>query len=273
MTLNYAFLAVEGPTDEAVVSRALKLLGFKKFDGTPGKLDPFWKPLVPTYPTAGGNLYARLPMPTILHSATTSVAIMSGEGSRLPTLVKATLTNSNIHPALQAFCVVADADDNSPDAVCARYREKFKELFPAFPSEPSRVVAGSPSLGMYVFPDGKSKGVVEHLALECGGTAYPTLLQAARAYVAGFSDADRRKEKWAPFDHQKAEIATVASLLKPGKTNAMTIHDNDWISHATRATPMLAALLDFLGRLLAVPVVGSPAPESQSALPPAQGVS
>lgn len=177
MTRGYAVLAVEGPSDQAVVARALRLLGFKSFGGAINEIDRLWRrrdEIVPTYPPKSGNLYARLPMPS----------------------------------------------------------------------------KGPPALGAFVFPNNARQGVVEHLILECGAVAYPNLLSRAQAYVGSFSADDRKGAKWAPYDEQKAIVASVASLLKPGKTNTVSLADNRWISDQTRGLPMLAALLTFSSALL-----------------------
>ena len=68
-----------------------------------------------------------------------------------------------------------------------------------------------------------------------------------------FSQEDRNNKglKWKPFDQEKALIATVTSVLKPGKTNQASISDNNWISLQTeQAVPELQNLKNFLRDLL-----------------------
>ena len=68
MSRKYVLIGVEGPHDQAFVSRILcKLLGFSKFDGKMSELDNFWRKFIPNYPK-GGNLYDRLDMPQILYN-------------------------------------------------------------------------------------------------------------------------------------------------------------------------------------------------------------
>ena len=253
MTRGYAVLAVEGPSDQAVVARALRLLGFKSFGGAINEIDRLWRrrdEIVPTYPPKSGNLYARLPMPSILYTDTLSVAVFTGEGSRLIEQVRALLTNHDLYEVLSGFGVIADADDQEPHAVTTKFRDAFQDIFPGFPARPGEVTKGPPALGAFVFPNNARQGVVEHLILECGAVAYPNLLSRAQAYVGSFSADDRKGAKWAPYDEQKAIVASVASLLKPGKTNTVSLADNRWISDQTRGLPMLAALLTFSSALL-----------------------
>ncbi|NNC03115.1 hypothetical protein HJC10_09685 [Corallococcus exiguus] len=248
--MKYAMLAVEGPTDQAVVGQSLKLLGFKRFGGQIEDLDGFWTPLIPRYPSQTGNLYERLPMPSIFEDGTTSLAIYTGGGSDLIRQVSALLLNHDLQERLAAFGVIADADKQAPSDVARKYQQGFRPLFPDFPTTPGKLTHGAPKTGIFVLPDNNQQGVVEHLIIEAGEAVYETLLQRARAYVDGFDDTERRAAKWKPFSPEKAVIAAVASLLKPGSTNTVTLTDNLWISEQTRARAMLAGLIDFLVGLL-----------------------
>src|SRR5262249_46704209 len=153
------------------------------------------------------------------------------------------LGNHDLHLALDAFGVIADADAHPPARVASKYQAEFVPLFPAFPGRPGEVAPGPPALGVFVFPDNVQRGVVEHLVIECGDHVYQTHLEQARRYVGAFTTEDRAQAKWSPFDEQKALIASVASLLKPGKTNTVSLADNLWIGAQTEHLPMLAALL------------------------------
>ena len=70
---------------------------------------------------------------------------------------------------------------------------------------------------------------------ECGEIAYPEYMARAKLYLDNFSQEETKYKplKWKPFDDQKALIATVVSVLKPGKTNTTSITDNDWVSDIT----------------------------------------
>lgn len=243
-------LAVEGTTDQAVVGRTLKLLNFKRFGGQSERLDALWNSIVPTYPPQKGNLYDRLAMPSIFANASQSLAIYQGNGSDLIKKVSALLTNHDLHEKLDAFGVIADADNHAPSTVATKYQQGFSALFPRIPATPGQVSQDHPKTGIFVFPDNSSKGVVEHLLIECGDVVYGPLLKRARAYVDGFSVDARKAENWTPFAPEKALIAAVASLLKPGSTNTVTIADNLWISDQTKDQAMLASLIGFLRTLL-----------------------
>jgi hypothetical protein len=231
------------------VARILRISGFSLFGGRERDLDPFWGKFVPVYPRSG-NLYDRLDMPSILHNETHSVALYAGGGDSLGQRLAATLAN---HPEYiketHAIGIIADADNNTPDSVSARYHSALQSVLPGFPRLPGVVVAGSQRLGVYVLPDNAATGVLDHMLIECGRVVYPDMLAAAQTYVDG-ADAEH-KHGWKPFDEQKATVAAVASILKPGKTNTVTISDNDWISERTLANvPSLRELHGFLRGLL-----------------------
>ncbi|MDD1429486.1 hypothetical protein MEO94_34735, partial [Dolichospermum sp. ST_sed9] len=229
----------EGNHDQAFISKILCiLLGFSKFDGKISELDPFWRKFIPNYPK-GGNLYVRLDMPAILDTETLSVALYAGEGSNFITNLNDKLSDID-YSTLLAFAIVADADDDTPNKVAEKYHHGFQKYFPNFPitvNATGNVITGSPKLGIYILPDNSQQGVLDTLICDCGDLVYPEYMQRAREYVDRFSEEERKKKplKWKPFDQEKAIIATVVSVLKPGKTNQTSISDNGWISSETES--------------------------------------
>jgi hypothetical protein len=253
--VKYAIIGVEGPHDQAFTGKVLKLLGLKDFGeelkGLESQLDPFWRKLIPVYPKKG-NLYKRLDMPSLLFNDTISVAIYAGEGSNLVTNLDDILfANSEYQTNLAAFGIVADCDKSTPDRIAEPYAKKFRSYFPNFPDRPGVVDTNSPRTGVYVLPDNASPGVLDTLLCECGQIAYPVYMAKASSYLNEFSDSERKFLKWKNFDREKALVATVVSVLKPGKTNTTSIADNNWVSEQTQQqVPALANFIEFLRQLL-----------------------
>jgi hypothetical protein len=255
---KYVLIGVEGPHDQAFVSRILcKLLGFSKFDGKMSELDNFWRKFIPNYPK-GGNLYDRLDMPQILYNDNFSIAIYVGGGSDLIKNLKAKLSDIDLSTFF-AFAIVADTDNNTPNEVAGKYHEGFKEYFSHFPTEVTEsgnVTEGSPELetkaGIYILPDNSQQGVLDTLICNCGELVYPEYMQRAKEYIDKFSEEERKEKplEWKPFDQQKAIIATVASVLQPGATNTVTIMRDDWISIETEEIPAIKNFTEFLRNLL-----------------------
>ncbi|WP_414572531.1 DUF3226 domain-containing protein [Nostoc sp. CCY 9925] len=255
MSREYVLIGVEGNHDQAFISKILcKLLGFSKFDGNVSELNGIWRKFIPVYPPKTGKLYLRLDMPTILYNDRISLAIYAGEGSNLITNLKDKLSDIDCS-SLFAFAIVADADKDRPDQVAEEYYQGFKEYFPDFPttvSQSGNVIAGSPRLGIYILPDNSQQGVLDTLICDCGDLVYPEYMQRAREYINKFSEEERNKKplKWKPFDQEKAIIATVVSVLKPGKTNQTSISDNHWIGAETSEIPVIQNLTTFFRDLL-----------------------
>jgi len=255
--VKYAIIGVEGPHDQAFTGKVLKLLGLKDFGeelkGLESQLDPFWRKFIPVYPKKG-NLYKRLDMPSLLFNDTISVAIYAGEGSNLVTNLDDILfANSEYQTNLAAFGIVADCDKSTPDRIVATYSKKFRSYFPNFPVNPGVVDTNSPRTGIYVLPDNQQQGVLDTLLCECGQIAYPVYMEKASSYLNEFSESDRKSLKWKNFDPEKALVATVVSVLKPGKTNTTSIADNNWVSEQTQQqVPALANFIEFLRQLLEV---------------------
>ena len=245
MNHRCVLIGVEGNHDQAFIEKIFrKLLGFKKWDEK-SELDPLWRSkFIPTYPTKTGKYYARLDMPSILHKDDLSIAIYAGEGSNLlPNLL---LKLSNLDPeSFAAFAIIADADKNAPNKVAQTYRDGLQEYFPDFPAEVGTVFKSSLNLGIYILPNNLGQGVVDTLLCESGQIAYPTHMERAETYINQFSDNEIKH--WKPFDRQKAIVAAITSILKPGKTNTVSISDDKWISLDTaERVPAIKDLTSFL---------------------------
>ncbi|CAD5919978.1 DUF3226 domain-containing protein [Planktothrix agardhii 1806] len=253
---RYALIGVEGNHDQAFLEKILrKLLGFSKLEDQKIREDLFWEKFIPKYPAKSLKLHTRLDMPTILYKDDLLVGIYGGEGSKLIQNLGDKLSNiSDYSSLLSAFGIVADADKNTPNQVVTTYHNGLKEYFPDFPNqlnEIGSVTDSKPKLGIYILPDNTNQGVLDTLLCTCGEVAYPEYMQRAKDYINQFSETETKKLGWKPFDKEKATIATVVSVLKPGKTNTVSIADNAWISLETQNhIPKLSNLSNFLARLL-----------------------
>ena len=246
MARRYAILGVEGPHDQAFVGRVLQLMGCEEFKGEQAKLDPFWARFVPTYPKSG-RLYVRLDMPSILTKGDLSVAVYAGEGGRLKSQLAATVENHDPYQRdLFAFGIVADADQAGARSIAQGFARAFAPFYPGFPTAPGVVDASGCRTGIFVLPNNHDRGVLETLIVQCGEIVYPKHVSAARGFVDVFDVADTAH--WRPFDKDKALVAGVASILRPGMTNTVTIKQDYWIS--TKSAAVLNGFISFLTALL-----------------------
>ncbi len=249
--MKYAIIGVEGPHDQAFVGKVFQILGFESFKGNAANLDSFWRKFIPTYPKKG-NLYNRLDMPSIVFTDNISVAIYAGEGSNLKTnLDDIIYNNSEYQTNLFAFGIIADADKETPQKIAERYAKTFRNYFYNFPQQAGLVDINNPRTGIYILPDNISNGVLDILLYECGKIAYPEYIERAKLYLDLFSEEEKQFLKWKPFAYEKALVATVVSVLKPGKTNTVSIKDNNWISERTQQqVSLLANFIRFCQNIL-----------------------
>lgn len=251
--MKYAIIGVEGPHDQAFVGKVLRLLGFQSFQGEVSHLDKFWDKFIPKYPKKG-NLYKRLDMPSILYTEKLSVAIYSGEGKNLVTnLDDIILNNYEYQNDLTAFGIVVDADKESPNQVVQPYFNCFEKYFPNFPNKAGLVNSGATQTGIYILPDNNNLGVLDMVLCECGLVSYPEYMKRAQTYLEQFSQEEQKELKWKPFDREKALVAIVVSVLKPGKTNTVSLADNHWVSNQTETQVVkLANFINFIKELLQI---------------------
>jgi len=86
----------------------------------------------------------------------------------------------------------------------------------------------------YIFPDNKHQGTLEDLLLNCAEIEYTDLLSLSNDYIEEIGST--YKAKWSRSDDKKVLIGWITNVLKPGKSNQVSINDNNWISKRTIST-------------------------------------
>ncbi|OJT17426.1 hypothetical protein BO221_45785 [Archangium sp. Cb G35] len=258
--MRYAYLVVEGPHDVEFVGRLLKPHQFKR-ENNEARLDPYWRPLVPTKFPYGGDLSRRVPVPTFFVSDTVSVAVhASGGDSEIANRVEETL-QAALTTLPDAVGVLLDADSVKSPGV--RFGDVRKALLDkvklTIPDQPGQVSAASPRCGIFVLPDNVNSGTLESLLLECGERQYPALLADVRLLVdkvqaeAHALTPDDLKDFNKPAGRHKAMVACMAGILRPGKAIQVSIQDNRWLEGVALDVPRISAVRQFLRELLLLP--------------------
>lgn len=250
VSLKYCILGVEGPHDQAFIGKLLKQQRLTQFDGERDSLDPFWEKFIPTYRKL---LYVRLDMPAIFSSPTHSVAIYQGEGSNLCKNLKGKIREHDPYMKdIHAFGLVLDADTLTPQQKATEYATELRELYPSLVDEPGKIIVGQPRTGIYVLPDNKKQGTLESILVDCATIIYPDHKVGAIQFLDGLDHA--HKSHWRHFDHEKAMVATIVSVLKPGAANTPSIAQDHWICEETvKGVDEVALLGEFLKNLLELP--------------------
>jgi hypothetical protein len=254
VSLKYCLLGVEGPHDQAFISKLLKQQGLSEFNGERDLVDPFWQKFIPTYPNPkNGKLYIRLDMPSIFSSPTHSVAIYQGEGSNLCNKLKGRIKEHDPYMRdIHTFGLVLDADTTPPKQKATTYANELREFYPSLVGEPGKIVAGKPRTGIYVLPNNKRPGTLDSILVDCASVMYPDHKVGAIQFLDGLNIA--HKSKWRPFDGEKAMVATIVSVLKPGAANAPSIRQDDWICDKTvNGVAEVGLFSEFLKDLLELP--------------------
>jgi hypothetical protein len=263
VSLKYALLATEGADDQAVLCRLLKLMGFVSFAGDGQNLDLFWLDLIPRLPkmvntagsVAGGNLYAykNLPFPYFFTSPGYSIAVYQGQGSRLAqNLLDITQAYKAYARDIYALGIIIDADTYNPADVAKNYAEKLQSSFPSLRGTPGIVAPGPPRSGIYVLPDNNRPGNLDTVLVNCASCVYPEHKAGAEQFLQNL-DA-RHKTHWSqPYGKDKALVASIVSIVRPGKANhnSLASANDRWISQQTLGdVPEIAQLYHFLQNLL-----------------------
>lgn len=248
MSQKYCLLATEGPHDQAAISKLLQLSGFKEFNGSDKDLDPFWEGFIPNYPKKG-NLYKRMDMPSILTSQTHSVAIYWGEGNNLiPNLEAIVKNHSSYVQDIHAFGFIIDVDERSPGEVAKKKAVALKPLFPTISEIPGTVSGKNPKTGIYIFPDNQRKGVLDSILVNCAPLVYPDHKDGATRFLNELDD--KHTKHLNPGAKDKAIVASIVSILRPGATNTASIAKDEWISEQTIKNNDIALFDRFLKDLL-----------------------
>jgi hypothetical protein len=257
MSASRAYITVEGPHDVELIAALLRPEGFKRVQFRKD-LDPYWHRLVPEKFPYRDDLLARVPVPIFFQSGERGMALHAAGGeTNLISKVEETISVLPSPPT--GLGVILDADSTKPpierfDRIAAGLQKCGVEP----PAAPGEISAAVPRCGVYVLPDNLSQGTLEDLLLECGAAVYPGLLGQARTFISGIDpDAaelagDDMKDFGRGAGRNKATIASMASVLRPGKAIQNSIQDNRWLKDPrSLALPRIAAVRDFLLKLIA----------------------
>jgi hypothetical protein len=260
---RYAYIIVEGAQDVELVGRLLHVWKFNRLTHL-DQLDHIWHPVIPERFPYGGKLLQRVPIPVFFAYEDYSIAVHSATGqNEMARMLWGSLTK--LEPAaLQAVGFMMDADQKQP-RVCFKELQQHiirtkndlglvdKPDLP-LPDQPGEVLVGLPRTGIFVLPDNQNPGALEDILIEAGMVNYPKLMNAAANYVENIDSTDVTtedlKEYNKPFGRKKAQLGSVASILRPGRAFQMSLQDNRWLHGDAYRLPRVRALTDFFAQLL-----------------------
>lgn len=245
--MEYVLLATEGPDDQAILCSLFKNMRYQPVNEN---IDSFWQALLPKPKPGSVYAYKNLLYPYFFTHGEYSVAIYQGRGSALRQNLQDILMNRYAGD-VSAFGVIIDADDQAPSSISKGYADKLRPFFPSISDVPGEVIAGPPRTGIYVFPDCKSTGTLDTLLLDCASLIYPEHKQGAEHFLDNL-DA-KHKERWNASGRDKALLASIVSVLQPGRANHASFADqrDEWVSDQTlKNVAGMISLWDFIHRLI-----------------------
>lgn len=246
-------LVVEGPHDVEIVAHALRRLATFERVGLVDRLkalDRDVELLIPKQYPPGGDISKRVDVPTFFSSANATVAVRSAEGKG--NLIQAMNRDLVTRPdTFDAFAVICDADAD-PLTVSRKVARGLAAIGLPVPNSAGSVHPGPPRCGYFVLPDNRSAGTVEDVLLASGRRTYTALAAESERFVQAASvlpelNSEDLKHLRKPAGAKKAQVAAIASILRPGKAIQVSIQDNRWFAEGATELDDLAA---FLGRLI-----------------------
>ncbi len=261
---SFVYLIAEGVTDVTLIMRVLRrylsMRRAEKRDDLPDHaktwLDGF------KWPVGGDIARLAVPAPVFMQKNGLLIAIRNAQGlSRIQNVLDAdneALFRSGWKP--DALGILLDADNKKPYERFVTFRDGLTQTdcFPGLAHLQNVEEVASPEsddrrAGVFVFPDATTPGTVESILLPLGEAAFPELHGTSQRFVESWNRDHGHeplfKELRKPAGVRKAQLSTMASLLKPGKSLNASLYDQDWVP--PREVPeLLKPLFEFLQALV-----------------------
>ncbi len=266
---KYNLIFVEGAHDLAFVTKVLKsFLQFKEVkEKIELKIFPqkhiFWEEL---FPKNIRLFHEIIRFPSILHdqedSRSVAIKLVGGKCGFIEEIKDTFKNYEKYKTEISSLGIILDADDKDQSKVSSDIITFLQEAFHnQAPNISGEVYIGNPNIGIYVFPNNKSSGTLEDLLIECITDEHPynSLKTKSVEFIdAIMQDTDYKKniKSIKNFEVNKAKVAAMVSVLKPGKTNQTSISDDKWITEKSlQANSDLKSFYIFLRELLGFPFV------------------
>jgi hypothetical protein len=256
---HYSYIVVEGPHDVEFIARLLRVHGFHRVQYL-RNLDPFWvqSGIIPNKFPFNDDLLKRVPVPIFFQTATHSIAIHSASGyTRIAETIQETFKIINKPETIESVGIILDADvEETVARRFGRMLDELREKNPGlvFPDMPGLIADNHPATGIYILPDNHSAGTLENILLMAAAENYANLHAASEQYIHSIDCAQLNSQELEDFHKpagpNKAQVGSIASILKPGKAIQVSIQDNRWIEGEALNLPVIRAISSFLNQLL-----------------------
>lgn len=261
--MKYAIIMVEGIHDLMVVYRMLRLKKFeniKNFMEIPIEL----RKCIPNkFPFNDDNIEQRIvPCPTFMRNDNITVLINQSGGQTkmlkdLNSILKINIEAKDL-ANLKTIGLIFDADDQNAEdkmnTIVYEYDTLASKMELVYSIKDIKSGAGNVfgfnvQYTCFILPDNENKGFLEDMLIDSAKQEYDGLLTLAEEYVEKVPQEYKRK--WKPADKKKAVIGCVSNILKPGRANQVTIHDDKWINNlSVKDINSHKRLFDFISEIV-----------------------
>ena len=264
-SIRFSVAVTEGVHDVMAIVKVLLLKGFEEITVVDQIPEPFHRIVQQRYPwqNDGQRLTWTVPHPSFLVKDDLWVLVSNAGGktelgNNLKSLLAAfpkPFTDASLH----STALLADADQKTAPE---KKRELLQQLADAFgdednftfdPAAPKQIgrFGESKPFDVYIFPDDQGAGTLEEILLDGARQVYPELLAEAERYITYAKGLPYAKELHDNFNDQKALVGVIANVLRPGRANQTSIHDNKWFTKGSLASlPSHRALSIFIDSII-----------------------
>lgn len=249
---QFGYIVVEGQHDIEFIAHFFRLFRFRRVQYL-AQLENFWKRLIPTSFPFEDDLLRRVPIPIFFENDTHSIAIHSANGDS--NIARIAIESINALPTgkIIGYGFFLDTDSQkSPTQRFSDFKTKLMEQsFPfPIPDNPGEMIAYDPKVGIYIIPDNQNQGTLENILIDVAQINYQGLLSSANNYINGIDLSQLLPEDLEEFNkpagRNKAIVASLSGVLRPGKSIQVSIQDNRWLTGDAMNLPKVNNILDFL---------------------------
>lgn len=237
---RFLLIVTEGSHDVEAISRILKIRGFQEIENKKMVPEDLRATIPKEYPFGNdGRMERVVPRPTFLVKLNQYIVVVNTGGvSKIGKGLANVLfvLNGKAHQALRGIAVITDMDNNT-------HSDRLSDLISQIEMEledtgidisSSREVVIKTEdeeypIEFFFFPDNDSIGTLETLLLDGAALNYPEFLEYANDYIGKV----KGRHCFRAFDDLKATVGAITNVLKPGRANQVSIHDNNWITEQT----------------------------------------
>ena len=242
---QYHLILVEGAHDLAFITTVLKKK--QKLNEIKQGLElqyfpnehRFWENL---FPKQIKKFHELVRFPSIIHNTSNTLSIcvkqMGGksnlENEAMQDIFK---VNSEFKTEISSLGIILDADDADINRTFENIKKTLENIFDSksVPQKLGTVPREKLRIGVYIFPDNNSQGTLEDALLSCvtADHVFSKLRGESEKFIDDALKNKEYKNYVKDFEINKAKVAAMVSVLKPGKTNTVSISDNDWFDAET----------------------------------------